>query len=262
MHVGGAQWQDAQMDLLVPPGASYVFDLTNSHARRRRRALERHAQHVEDVLDALTRQNEIWRQAGGNRAPTNPGLAAAMDQVGAEGRDASAHTLPGIVYMFLQTRWNAASRADYERLAPYAVLYLQWETLFPEEWREANLYSPWKTKKQVLRGFAKAGAPQACQGQLIELLAAAIRREHRCEDGGYPALARRVDGPELRSMLADAAGSTDPLVRLRAEYVLWVAENPRAPVTVAGWRRWLADDDGSHGAGEGGAAPGGGGGDG
>ena len=246
------------MDLLVPPGASYVFDLTNSHARRRRRALERHAQHVEEVLDASARRNEIWRQAGGTWRPTEPGLAAAMDQVGAEGRDALAHTLPGIVEMYLQTRWNAAVRADYDRLAPYAVLFLQWETSFPAEWREANLYSPWGMKKQILRGFAKVGVPQACQGELIELLATAVRREHRCEDGGYSALARRVDGPELRSMLADAAGSTDPLVRLRAEYILWVVENPRAPVTVAGWRRWLADDDVSHGTDTSGTAAGGG----
>jgi hypothetical protein len=73
----------------------------------------------------------------------------------------------------------------------------------------------------------------------------AVGREHSCEDQGYPAVARVVDGLELRSRLDAASRSEDPLVRLRAEWVRWVIDHPAAPVTVAGWRRWLAQ--GEHG---------------
>ena len=73
---------------------------------------------------------------------------------------------------------------------------------------------------------------------------AAVNREHRCEDRWYAALARRLDSPELRNLLAEAAASTDPLVRLRAGYVNAVLEDRSMAVTVASWRRWLAATDG------------------
>lgn len=97
-------------------------------------------------------------------------------------------------------------------------------------------------KKQVLPRFAVAGVPDEFLGEVTTLVMAAVSREHRCEDQGYPAVARTVDGPELRAALTEAMTAEDPLVRLRAGWASWVVDHPAAPVTAAGWRSWLRQD--------------------
>ena len=226
----------------MPADADYVFDRIGSDPDRRAQALARDAEQVVVMRRALERQHEIWFRAGKSWRPSDVALAAAMDQAMAERSAAVARTLHGIVVKFVHARW-AGDADDHVRLAPYAVLFLQWETAFPEQWRSARESASWGLKKHVLRRFVQAGVPAQFQSDVVELVMQAVGREHRCEDQGYPAVARVVDGPELRSRLDAASRSEDPLVRLRAEWVRWVIDHPAAPVTAAGWRRWLAQDE-------------------
>jgi hypothetical protein len=224
----------------VPSDCSYVFDLVSVDRRYREAALERHAGYVAAHRETITRGNHIWRQAGRCWSPAEPSLRAAMDQVRAAGEDALRHTVQGLTGVFLEASWRGGP-GDREQLAGFAVLFLQWETSFPGQWRRAGPFSPWWHKKQVLGHLARDGVPERFRDQLVRLVAAAVYREHRCEDGGYVALARRLDGLDLRAALADATSATDPVTRLRAGYVQWAIDHLDTLVTPAGWRRWLAE---------------------
>jgi hypothetical protein len=224
----------------VPADSGYVSDLVDPQPRRRERAVQRHAEYVGALNDALRWHNDIWRRAERASALSDPAVAAAMDQASAAYRDALAHTVQGLVGCFLSA-WRPEHAEDRARLAPYGVLFLRWETEFPEQWRHAGPYSPWHAKKEVLRNFSRFGIPPPQRDQLTSLLIAAVHRAHRCEDRGYSTLARRLDGPVLRAALGLAAESTSPHARLRARYVQWVIDHEDEPVTLAGWRRWLGD---------------------
>jgi DnaJ-domain-containing protein 1 len=101
---------------------------------------------------------------------------------------------------------------------------------------------PWGTKKQVLRRFTKTAHLQSTEIRhaLQDLVVAATRREHQCEDQGYGRLARVLDGMRLRSELNSAAHDNDPLVRLRACFVLWVLDHRDTPAVPRTWKTWLA----------------------
>ncbi|SDZ43535.1 hypothetical protein SAMN05444365_11623 [Micromonospora pattaloongensis] len=188
--------------------------------------------------EAIQWQNDVWQRAGRELMPSDPALQAEMDQARAAQWAAWESTLLGPVYAFCSARWSGGPEA-HSRYAPYAVLFLQWETRYPDEWHHAAI-GGWGTKKEVLRRFIAAGPTPDTQADLLELLTAAIYREHRCEDSRYAALARQLDGPSLRCCLASAQQDHDGLVRLRAGYMQWVVDNATAPVTAASWRRWLA----------------------
>ncbi|MFI6827383.1 hypothetical protein ACIBG5_09805 [Kribbella sp. NPDC050241] len=169
-------------------------------------------------------------------------MTAEYDQAEAMQSNAIAQTLYSVAAEFGRARYQELDDAAAESV-PYAVLFLQWEVGFQDEWRTAAPWSPWEQKERILRGFIKAG-PLGWGEALIDLVMAAVNREHWCEDRWYAALARRLDSPELRNLLADAAASTDSLVRLRAGYVSAVLDDQSTPVSVASWRRWLAATDG------------------
>ncbi|HEU5353773.1 MAG TPA: hypothetical protein VFU65_04905 [Actinocrinis sp.] len=219
-----------------------MFDLIEPDPRRRQRAEECHAGFVAARHEAVARANEIWQLAGRSWVPADATLAAAMERVRAAWRDALAHTVQGMVGTFLDAQ-RAGGPDDQAQLAPYAVLFLRWEAASPGQWRHAGPTAPWWYKKQVLRSFARNGVPGPQRDALTGLLVAAVHREHRCEDCFYPALARHLDGPALRAALIQAQVADDAVVRLRARYVEWVADHADEPVSLAGWRRWLADAD-------------------
>jgi hypothetical protein len=160
--------------------------------------------------------------------------------------DAIAQTLYHLAGEFAWASWRPEH--DDTDSARYAVLFLQWEVAFPDEWRAAAPWSPWGLKQTILRGFVRVGALGRDQ-VLIDLVMAAVGREQRCEDRWYAALARRVDSPELRCLLAEATESPDSHVRRRAGYVSAVLDDPDMAVTLASWRRWLAASDDSASAG-------------
>lgn len=228
------------MDLaaLVELDTRWMFDLIDPIPETRAIALRRNADLVERQRATVARNNEILLKAGGSWRPSDPALLAARDQVQAEVR-AIRSQLPRAkaVDFFLN---GARDGETHQRLAPYAVLVLAWEATYPQEWRTAGLYSPWHIKAKSLRQFAKVGVPPECVRPLAELVIAAIRREHRCEDRWYTGVARRVAGPVLDQALTATLKSPEPLARKRAGYVRWIIENPAEPVTEASWRRWLS----------------------
>ncbi|WP_143465953.1 hypothetical protein [Kribbella sp. ALI-6-A] len=159
------------------------------------------------------------------------------EQAQADQKDAIDQTLHGVAGEFCVACWYPDR--DERETAPYAVLYLRCEADFPDEWRAASPWSPWGVKQQILRGFVKVG-PVGQERALTDLVVDAVGRPQRCEDGWYAALARHLDGPDLRSRLAEAEESDDPVVRLRAGYVYRVLDDRSMKVTLASWKRWVA----------------------
>ena len=126
----------------------------------------------------------------------------------------------------------------YARLAPYGLLFLQWEQRFPEEWRSAGWpFSPWSEKEAVLHAFCVAEPTPLTRPALEDLLIAAVRRTQRCQDRWYWSLARRIDTPGLRGRLAEAAAESET-ARLRAGFVLWLLDHPGQATGSAAWLRW------------------------
>jgi hypothetical protein len=72
---------------------------------------------------------------------------------------AVANTLHGMVGKFRAARW-AGDLDDFRRLAPYAVLFLQWEAQFPEQWRSAGPWSPWGLTSTKVKPPIPAGQKQ------------------------------------------------------------------------------------------------------
>ncbi|WP_328321175.1 hypothetical protein OHA70_23720 [Kribbella sp. NBC_00382] len=216
----------------------WMVDFVDPDPTRRRAARMRQDRYLAQQRQAIDRQNALWWANGQSYDFLDvPALRAEFDRHLAAQRSAGAHTIYSALHSFVDASWQVDQRATFELLAPYAVLFLRWETDYPDEWR---LSSGWGTKQQVLRSFIRVGAPESTRADLIELVVQAVSRQHRCEDRWYAALARRVDGPELRAALGECRESADKVVRLRAEYVLIVLDDAELPVTLASWRSWLA----------------------
>lgn len=127
-------------------------------------------------------------------------------------------------------------------LAPYAVLFLQWELRFPAEWRDSWPYSPWSSKRGILSTFRTYGPTPETAAALEDLLLATVSRAQRCQDCWYIHLARRIDNTTLRTRLTAAAEADDERTRLRARFVLWALDHPQAHVGAAAWRHWLRSE--------------------
>jgi hypothetical protein len=124
--------------------------------------------------------------------------------------------------------------------APFAVLYLRWEADHPTEWGapESRMWSPWGTKEALLRRFDRCGLPVDARPQIAELILAALQRPYRCKDWLYARLLRHLD-PSFLDSVGSLASADDPLVRLRAQFLLDAAENPERRITRLSWQRWL-----------------------
>ncbi|MFD0731984.1 hypothetical protein [Planotetraspora mira] len=155
-----------------------------------------------------------------------------------------SRTLVGLVDAFTAFEHGSDSRrrGNHRRLAPYGVVFLQWERRFPAEWRDGWTYSPWSAKEAVLAAFCAGGPTPETGPALADLLLATVHRRQRCQDRWYWRLARRLDSPPLRTRLEAAAEGADDLARLRAGFVLWSLEHPQEGVGSAAWRRWLRSE--------------------
>jgi len=217
----------------------WAFDLVSPEAARRRAALDRHRATMEASNEAQQWINRVWAEAG-TPVPQGARLGAELDQALAAKRDADALT-----FFAPLGEWWADWPIDavkHARYAAYAVLFLEWEAKYPLEWREAGSWSvsPWGTKESVLARFIRGGVPDEVKQPVADLVVVAVAREYRCKDWMYAAVAHRVDGSELRSGLARLLGAGDPLVRLRAEFVLDLLDQRRPRVRRTTWKRWLA----------------------
>ncbi|GAB2564924.1 hypothetical protein [Kribbella endophytica] len=219
-------------------GREWLFGLVDGDSGLRLAALERQAGLVEEWSEGLRRSNALWFQNGQSSDFSRSLRKASLyEQALADQEDAIEQTVYSVAGDFGSACWY--SDRDETEFAPYAVLFLRWEAEFPEEWRAGAPWSPWGLKQRILRGFVKVG-PLGRERELTDLLMGAVGRPQRCEDRLYSALARHLDGPELRSRLAEAEASGDQVVRLRAGYVGAVLDDRSMAVSLASWKRWVA----------------------
>ena len=204
----------------------WAFDLISESLSDRRRAHARLLETQRRRSEALRHHNEIWGQY------ENPEWHVRANLY----HEARAHTLPDALWEGIT--WDEL--AGWGGL-PYALLYLKWESRYPDEWFTYG--KSWGTKHWLLNDFAKAAhlLPAEVTRLLTDLILHAVHREHRCEDVGYARLARTLDGPELRERLAGPAADPDDTYRRRAQYLLWLLDHPEAPrPRKRQWLIWLA----------------------
>jgi hypothetical protein len=205
----------------------WAFDLVSPDPVRRARARGRHAETLAACQTAQERINELWRRTG-TLSPTEPGLAAEMDQRVSASQDASQYLLSQPISDFVDRREVAT--------LPYALLLLEWEARYPEEWPRW-----WGTKKKVLRAFCQVPeySPEV-RARLTALMVLAVCREHRCEDGGYARLGRYLADDDLTGYLwtIGETASRDA-IRRRAAFVVYLIREPHVPATRASWATWL-----------------------
>ncbi|MFI6760033.1 hypothetical protein ACIBF5_12935 [Micromonospora sp. NPDC050417] len=231
--------------LAKPPGnQSWVFDLTASDNVLRHRALTRHQALLAAASEALHWSNRVWEQAG-TPAPTEPHLAAEMDQARAEFRWHRERTILGPISAFFESeRSDSVARLLY---APYLVLYLRWEADYPQEWSAPGswMWSPWGTKEVLLRELDRGGVPEQVRRQIGDLIVSALERPYRCKDWMYGRLVRHVLDVPFVSRVEALLDAEDPLVRLRAQFILHVARHPQRAVKRVSWQHWLSCDAGN-----------------
>jgi len=206
---------------------AWVFDLVESDARRRHAALERHRRLLEAALEGRARMNAVWAAAGVPAPTRPPSVAAAWERAQVAYESHWDQTVLGPVQAFLAARVPDA----YARLTRYALLFLEWEALQPAEWREAGraAWSPWTAKELILARLAREGVPAGHRSAVADLVVLALRRDYRCKDWRYAAVARHVDGDRLRRRVGDGP---------RARFVLHLLDHPAEPVTRTSWHRW------------------------
>ena len=212
---------------------SWVFDLVSADDRVRGRALSRHQSLIAAAMAAIHWSNRVWAQAG-TPAPTEPRLAAEMAQARATHR----HYLGQTIFGLTAGLWDR-NPAVREQHAQFALLYLVWERRHPADWRAqaSNAWSPWGRKQSVLRELARNGVPATIRPQMADLIADLVRLPYRCKDWLYAPLTRQVRTDGMRLLLT----ASDPMVRVRAEFLLHVAGTPDLNVTRHTFARWLAN---------------------
>jgi hypothetical protein len=236
-------WQAAGVLAKLPGNHSWVFDLIAPDDVVRRRALTRHQALLAGASEALHWSNRVWAQAG-TPAPAEPHLAAEMDQARADFRWHHEQTILGPIGAFLDSEQSdSVARLRY---APYPVLYLRWEADYPQDWGAPDswMWSPWGTKAVLLRRLDRIGVPEQVRPQICDLIVAALKRPYRCKDWMYARLVRHVldtDTPFVKRIEA-LLDAEDPLVRLRARFILDVARHPPHAVKRVSWQRWLSSD--------------------
>lgn len=219
---------------------SWVFDLVAADEAVRRRALARHQASIAAAAAALHWSNAVWAQAG-TPAPTEPRLAAEMDQARAAQRWHTDQTIFGLLRGF-----HSEDPLVREIHAPFVVLYLLWERRYPDEWRPdaSNMWSPWGAKEGLLDTMARRGVPDDVRPHLTDLFIEVLQGPYRCKDWMYAGLVRHLHTAPFAARIEALADAEDPLIRLRAQFILWVAARPELRIKRVTWRRWLATDPG------------------
>jgi hypothetical protein len=216
-----------------PPGDhSWVFDLVAPNADVRHRALTRHQALLTAASEALRWSNSVWARAG-TPAPNEPHLAAEMGRARADFHWHQQQTIFGPLDAYSNS--ESVARLLY---APYLVLYLRWEADYPQEWRGSGLWSPWGTKEVLLRRLDREGVPEQVRQQIGDLIFAALERPYRCKDWMYARLVRHMD-VSFVSKVEALLEADDPLVRLRAQFILYVVQHPQRGIKPTSWHRWL-----------------------
>jgi hypothetical protein len=196
------------MKLGVPGADAWMFDLIAPDDVVRGRALARHQ-------DLVARRSGVSHWPDGDRT----------------------------IFWYLEALWHADPQGTAVRVEhwPFVALYLRWEARFPDQWRSRkwNPWSPWSTKEGVLRQLGRYGVPAEAKREAADLLIDVVQRSYRCKDWVYPVLVRHVVDADFRDRLGVLAGADDPLVRLRARFLLHLADHPEHEIRRKTWLRWL-----------------------
>ncbi|MGC0339775.1 hypothetical protein RKD20_004809 [Streptomyces sp. SLBN-8D4] len=209
---------------------AWAYHLIAADPAERAVALDRLDRARAKTQAAIDHYNQIWSAA--NRFGPHPRKRTAAKQAFEE---AASRSLP-------EALWTGRGHADLRRWPglPYAVLYLEWEARYPQQWtRHAKM---WGVKQALIRQLATAGHDAGTRAKLVDLVDLVVRRAYRCKDREYVRLARAVDGPDLRARLTAARHSPDPWARLHAAYVLWLLDHPEKPNTRHVWKTWLNEN--------------------
>ncbi|MEU3612550.1 hypothetical protein ABZ725_09590 [Streptomyces sp. NPDC006872] len=121
---------------------------------------------------------------------------------------------------------------------PFALLFLEWEARYPQEWTQHA--KAWGTKQYLIRQLATADHDDQVRTKLVDLVDLAVQRPYRCKDREYVRVARAIDGDELRGRLHRAHDSGNSWAQLHAGHVLWLLDHPEVPNTRHVWRTRLA----------------------
>ncbi|MFF7816242.1 hypothetical protein ACFZCF_30650 [Streptomyces sp. NPDC007945] len=121
---------------------------------------------------------------------------------------------------------------------PYALLFLEWEARFPQEWtRHAK---SWGTKQSLIRDMARTHQDEAVKATLTDLVEIVVRRAYRCKDREYVRVARAVDSADVRGRLDRAVDSDSPWARCRPGMFSGSSTTPSCRIPVVsggpGWR--------------------------
>lgn len=208
----------------------WTFSLIDEDPGTRMRAHVRLKAAGERRSEALAAFNHTWVVA--ERWNWTPSVDAAHERYIAARRQ----VLPDAL-------WENVSAAELPSWPglPYALLYLEWELRFPDEWMTHG--KGWGTKQGQLRRLTHGAAelPMVVVYRLIDLLCLVVRREHRTGDDEYVRLARALPADLLRARLKPLAELTDFTTNSRAGYALWLLDNPQlAHPKPSQWRAWLA----------------------
>lgn len=181
---------------------------------------------------AFARFNELWRMTlplGTEEQYREPAFRRAREEY----FDVCGHSLP-------EALWGRPVGMDIRAWPglPYALLFLEWEARYPQEWtRHAKA---WGTKQGLIRDLAVPDHDETVRTKLTDLVEIVVQRAYRCKDREYVRVARAVDSEDLRGRLAAAAQSDNPWARCHAGYVLWLLDRPEVPNTRKIWRTWVA----------------------
>ncbi|MER6816222.1 hypothetical protein ABT299_43745 [Spirillospora sp. NPDC000708] len=211
-----------------------MFGLVSDDPMKRAAALAQLIEVQRRTHEAQQESNELWCLAsslGPEEHYEEPAFRQARQCYGEVRRYSLPDGLSG---------WPWGGIAAWPGL-PYALLYLEWEAKYPEDW--THYAKSWGTKKGLLQQLEKADHHYGTKAKLTDLVVSAVGRPYRCEDRWYARLARAIDSDGLRARLGHAAQSDSPWAQYQASFVLWLLTNPGAPASRHTWRMWLATRD-------------------
>jgi hypothetical protein len=218
----------------------WMFDFVSGDDLRRRRAMTQSRHHSEALRSANGERNDVWRRAGGMWSPEDPGLADEMAHAEAAWSEAFAKTIYAPISAYRGSGWVGPPDV-FAECEPFAVLYLEWEQNYPDEWsREAGRWgSRYGWKERILTAMHHQGVGDSHREAVERLVLAAVRGPYRAKDWRYARIARQLDSPGLRESLRSIAAGDDEGARLRAEFVLSRLDQPGLSANRRSYDNWL-----------------------
>ncbi len=206
----------------------WAYGLVAPDPAERAAALVRLDRARREAEDAVLRVHQAWLPTPWLRFKTRDRRAAQRAYEAAAGR-----SLP-------EALWGKRAAAEISTWPglPFALLFLEWEARYPQEWTQHA--KEWGTKQSLIRELASADHDDRARTKLVELVDLVVQRPYRCKDREYVRVARAVDGEDLRARLHRSHRSENSWAQLHASYVLWLLDRPEVPNTRHVWRTWLA----------------------